>query len=32
VCKLAETEILITELPPDHELLKPYVTAGVMVL
>jgi DeoR/GlpR family transcriptional regulator of sugar metabolism len=32
VCKLTETEILITELPPDHELLKPYVAAGVTVL
>ena len=32
VCTLREIDILITELPPDDELLKPYVEAGVVVM
>jgi DeoR/GlpR family transcriptional regulator of sugar metabolism len=32
ICKVLEIDILITELPPDDELLKPYVAAGIMVL
>ena len=32
VCMLGEIDVLITELPPDHESLKPYVVAGVTVL
>ncbi len=32
VCDLSKIDILITELPEDHPLLKPYTDAGIMVL
>ena len=32
VCSIDKIDILITELPPDDELLKPYVDAGITVL
>ena len=32
VCDLSKIDILITELPENHPLLKPYTDAGIMVL
>ena len=32
VCDSKDIDILITELPPDHEMLRPYVDAGIQVL
>lgn len=32
VCDLNKIDVLITELPPDHPMLQPYVAAGITVL
>jgi DeoR/GlpR family transcriptional regulator of sugar metabolism len=32
ICNIAEIDILITELPPDAPILRPYVDAGIQVL
>jgi len=32
ICAIKEIDILITELPPDHEMLKPYVDVGITVI
>ena len=32
VCDVQQIDILITELPPDAPILKPYVDAGIQVI
>jgi DeoR/GlpR family transcriptional regulator of sugar metabolism len=32
ICNIADIDILITELPPDAPILRPYVDAGIQVL
>jgi DeoR/GlpR family transcriptional regulator of sugar metabolism len=32
VCQLSKIDTLITELPPDDPILKPYVQAGIRVM
>ena len=32
ICDLDEVDVLITELDPSHELLQPYVAAGLKVM
>jgi DeoR/GlpR family transcriptional regulator of sugar metabolism len=32
ICQYSKIDVLITELPPDSDLLKPYVDAGITVM